>query len=403
VKGKGLGIILAVALTVLLLVAACAPASPVVEKKVVEIGSIDSLTGPGSRADQLCLLGEMDYVRYFNEEERIPGVITQIVWRDSARTPEKWISAYEALKGRGIPVISSRESVSRGYMDRLERDKMPLVSDNTNQEMVYPPGWYYFTCPTWAEQFAVVAEYIMESWQEERPPRLAFMLIDTSFGRQIEVTGTRYAQELGFEMLPLETVPFVPLDTTPQLLRVKERGADFVYISGLIVTSGPILRDAERLGLLDEIHFSGSKISAGKALIEMAGVASEGYLFPLTRPSIFETELRGIKLVRDVQMKYHGEVVEEEEYIGGWIPAAIICEAVRRAVENVGYENIDGAAVKEALDSIRDFDVDGLVTITYNPPDDHAGCREVAVYQIRGGEIVRVSDFQDAPMLVPEG
>jgi branched-chain amino acid transport system substrate-binding protein len=404
VRGKGLGIIMAIALTALLLVAACAPASPLVERKVVEMGTINSLTGAGSRADQLYLSGQLDYIRHFNDQEMMPGMTLEVVWRDSARSVERWISAYEAFRARGIPVLMSTETVGlEAYHDKLEQDKMPLVTDNSAQEIVYPPRWYYFSCSTWAEQFTVVADYIMENWQEERPPRLAFMATDSSFGRQIEVTGTKYAQGLGFEILPMEIVAYVPIDTTTQLLRLKERGTDFVYVSGLIVTAGPILRDAERLGLLDKIHFSGNKISAGQGLIEMAGVASEGYLFPRTCPSILETELPGIKLIWDVQTKYHGEVVAEEEYIGGWVAAAVACEAVRRAEENVGYENLSGPAIKEALDSIKGFDVDGLATITYNPPDDHGGCRKVAAYQIRGGEIVRVSDWQAAPILVPEG
>jgi hypothetical protein len=57
--------------------------------------------------------------------------------------------------------------------------------------------------------------------------------------------------------------------------------------------------------------------------------------------------------------------------------------------------------VKEGFDSIKDFDVDGLVTITYNPPDDHRGSSKVAMYQVREGTLVRVGDWRDVPMLVP--
>jgi len=402
-KGNALGTILVTALVLLSLVAACAPASSIIEQKIVEIGTINSLTGAGSRADQLYLSGQLDYVDYFNEQEMLPEVTIEVLWRDSARSVQMWISAYEAFKGEAMSVLMSTETVGlEAYNDKLERDQMPLVTDNAAQEIVYPPRWYYFSCPTWAEQFTAVADYFMENWQEERPPRLAFMVTDSSFGRQIEITGTKYARGLGFEILPMEIVPYVPIDTTTQLLRAKERGADFVYVSGILVTSGPILRDAERLGLLDKIRFGGTKISAGKGLIDMAGAASDGYLFPRTCPSILETEHPGIKLIWDVQMKYHGEVVAEEEYIGGWTATAVTCEAVRRAIENVGYENLSGPAVKDALDSIKGFNINGLVTITYSP-DDHVGSHEVAAYEIRGSEIVRVSDWQDAPMLVPDG
>ena len=55
VKGKGLGIILAIALAALLLVTACAPGPIAPVGKKVELGEIGSLTGPGSSMDQTFL------------------------------------------------------------------------------------------------------------------------------------------------------------------------------------------------------------------------------------------------------------------------------------------------------------------------------------------------------------
>jgi branched-chain amino acid transport system substrate-binding protein len=96
-------------------------------------------------------------------------------------------------------------------------------------------------------------------------------------------------------------------------------------------------------------------------------------------------------------MKYHGKMEREGEYFYGWVSTAVICEAMRRAIENVGYENLDGPAIKEALDGMQDFDVYGLASITYKP-GDHRGTTRMAVYEARGGKIVRLSDWQEAPL-----
>ena len=405
VKGKRVWLILAMGLIALLLLGACAPApsEPANGKKVVEIGYISPFTGPGSAQEQIFLAAALDYVRYFNEEEVLPGVSIELTWADAAMSLARFVSIYERFRARGIPVMMSNQTLGlEARQSTFEQDQIPLYSGNPVKEIVYPPGWFYFRSLTWGEQFAVVADYIMENWQEERPPKAAIMAMDTTFGRQPIPEAINYAESIGIEMLPTEFVPFVVLDATTQLLRLKEREADFAYVSGLIVTSGPIVRDAERLGLLDRMHFTGIEASAGERLIEMAGAASDGYFFPKTLPSIDETEVPGIKLVQDVQMRYYGEVTEEEEYVYGWTGAAIICEPIRRAVETVGYENVNGPAIKEAFDSIKDFDVDGLVTITYMP-DDHRGSNKVAIYQVRDGKIVRATDWRNAPMLMPEG
>jgi len=106
--------------------------------------------------------------------------------------------------------------------------------------------------------------------------------------------------------------------------------------------------------------------------------------------------------MQDVQTKYHGKVLMEEEYVVGWAEIAVTCEAIRRAVAEVGYENVSGPAIKEAFDSIRDFDVYGLVNISYTL-EDHRGSTKAALYQVRGEKIVRATDWRDAPMLMPQG
>jgi branched-chain amino acid transport system substrate-binding protein len=244
----------------------------------------------------------------------------------------------------------------------------------------------------------------MENWKEERPPRLAFVGIETQWGYEPRAEGTKYAESLGFEVLPPEIVPIVVLDATTQLLRLKDEGADFVYMHTFPSSLGPTLRDAQRLGLLAQMHFVGTETGMGESVIEMTGSASEGYLMSMIAPWFDEAEVPGIRLMIDKQMEYHGKVVRDNAYRNGWILAAVVCEAIKRAVENVGYENVDGAAVKQALDNMKDFDIDGLVSVTYKDrPLDHRGITKLAIYEVRDGKIVRVSDWREAPSLVPEG
>ncbi len=49
---------------------------------------------------------------------------------------------------------------------------------------------------------------------------------------------------------------------------------------------------------------------------------------------------------------------------------------------------------------MKDFDVDGIAKITFGL-EDRRGIRSYAVHQVQGGKIVRVSDWREAPILVP--
>ena len=399
---KGFGTVLAVALAALLLLAACAPTptGPPLEK-VVEIGDIAPLTGPPSYSEQICLRAELDYIRYFNEEIGIPGVTIEMTWIDTATNAANSVSAYRRFTERGVPVLwSSMCMVKDMFKQNCERDEVPMMFPPNLESLAYPPGWLYIVGPTAAESFAVVCNHIMENWKEDSPPKGAFMFIDDPYGYEPIEQGTKYAESIGIEMLPEEIVPFVPLDTTTQLLRLKERGADFIYIQCIPVASGPILRDAERLGLVGKIQFCGVEYSLGERVLEIAGPAAEGYLAAKQCPWFDETEIPGIKLMIDKQMKYHGKVIREPEYTI-WGMMAVTCEAIRRAVEELGYENLDGRAIKEALDGMTGFDVYGLYKCTY-APEVRRGCDKLAIYQVRGGKIVGVCIRREAPILVPD-
>ena len=269
-KRKRVWFILAMGLIMLLLFTACGPALPVEEGKVVALGYMSPFTGPGA-TEAIALSAVLDYVRYFNEGENIPGVTLQVTWVDVQIHLDRFASAYSRLRDQGIFIMMSNQTQGiEAYHSRFERDQIPLYTGNPCKEYVYPPGWYYFRSPTWGEQAAANFDYIMENWQEERPPKLALMLVDTGLGKQPIPEAADYAESLGIELLPLEFLPstYMVLDATVQLLRISEHEADFAYITGIQPTSGPVLRDAERLGLLDQIQFMGMESTGGSPLIE---------------------------------------------------------------------------------------------------------------------------------------
>ena len=68
-----------------------------------------------------------------------------------------------------------------------------------------------------------------------------------------------------------------------------------------------------------------------------------------------------------------------------------MAEAVRLAIEEVGFENVDGRSVRDAFASIKDFD-DGLIPpITMSDTKPYA-CVGDKMYQVRDGKMRLLSD-----------
>jgi ABC-type branched-subunit amino acid transport system substrate-binding protein len=401
VRGKGFAvIILALALTALLLFTACAPGPPAEEKKVVEIGVMAPATGGAATGGQLALAAELDYIKYFNEELAIPGVTLKIVWEDTALDPVKEIMALRRFVERGVVALVLIDPAV-ALKPLVAKDELPTLSLGITEDMMYPPGWVFSCFPTEAERFAVLADWIVENWRGEHPPRIAFATIDSPYGRDPLAQSEKYAESIGMEWVAPEFVSYVPLDVIPQLLRLSET-ADFVYIGPIWTVAAPVLRDAERLGLMGKIGFCGMDATLGRGTLEALGPAAEGYFVPKTYPAWNEMENPGIQWAYEMWSRYHGSGMMDDVYESAIQHPIIIPEAIRRAIEDVGYENLDGPAVKEALETIEDFDPYGFgPKITYTNPEERRGSSWVRIYQIEGGDVVPRTDWREAPMLVP--
>jgi branched-chain amino acid transport system substrate-binding protein len=394
----------AVALTVLLLVTACGPGAPAEEKKVVKIGAILPVTGPASTIMQVGFRNLVDYIEYFDEVgvpglELPPGVTIELIWGDSGYEAPRAISVYERIHHDVAYLYAASPVEDYAIKSRLERDGIAAMTMAVDEALVYPPGWFFTVFPTESERFAAVCDWIMENWEEERPPRVAFMGTDTPTGRAPEAMGTAYAKSKGIEMLPFEVIPHMPLDVTPQLVRLEERGADYIYITTIWSAAIPILRDAERLGLLGKIRFgAGLEDNVTIPLIEALGPLAEGYFGAKTFPWYTETPI-----LWDILREYEGRLDTTGSGACTLQFVPVMIEAIRVAIEEVGYENLDSRAVKEAMYSIKDFDPHHIgrpVTYTW---EDHRGAPALRIYEVRGGEVVPVTDWRQTPMLVPKG
>jgi len=394
--------VLAVALLVVLLFTACAPGPPAEEEKVVKIGMIAPLTGAPASAIHIAWRNIIDYLSYFEEVgvpglELPPGVTIELVWGDSAFEVPRAISIYERMREQGVVIFYAPSPVEgAGLKSRTDRDGMVNFVMSIDEGMMYPPSSIFSVYPTDSEGFSVACDWIMENWQEERPPKVAIMGTDSPSGHAPEVMGTAYARSIGIEMLPFETVPYMPLDSSPQLLRVNERGADFVYIQAIWTTATVVMRDAERLGLTDEMRFGGFENSQSIAMLGL-GAAAEGYWSPRRAPWYKEVPVL-FDILRDVDGKLDtgGDGACTLAFVPAWI------KAIKVAIEEVGYENLDGHVVKEGMYGVKDFDPHGTgKKVTYTP-EDHRGSASIRIYEVRGGDVVPVTDWREAPMLVPE-
>lgn len=389
-------------LTAVILFTSCAPGAPGAEKKVVKIGAILPITGPAAAIMQYGWRNMVDYYNYYNEKgvpglELPPGVTIELVWGDSGYEPTRAISVYERIHGDVVCLHVASPVEAHAVKSRLERDGIPAMTFAVDEVMMYPPNWFFSVFCTESERFAAVCDWIMANWHEDRPPRVAMLGTDTVTGRAPEVMGLEYAQSVGIEMLPYEVIPHMPLDVSSQLLRLKERGADYVYITTIWSAAIPILRDAERLGLIGKMRFgAGLEDNIAVPLLETLGPLAEGYFGARCCPWYEETPI-----LYEILRQHQGKLDTTGGGATTLLYAPVPIEAIRIAIQKVGLENLDGRAVKEAFYDIKNFDPHGIGRPVTYTPEDHRGTPLTRIYEVQGGKVVPVTEWKEAHMLVP--
>jgi branched-chain amino acid transport system substrate-binding protein len=88
--------------------------------------------------------------------------------------------------------------------------------------------------------------------------------------------------------------------------------------------------------------------------------------------------------------KSHPADTHDTNYVRGWSYVMVWAEGLKRADK---AKALTGEGVKAALETLKDFEVGGLAAPLTYTPTDHRGSTKVSLYQVQGGKLVKVGDF----------
>jgi len=413
-KRIGLGLI-SIGLVLVLLVSGVVPqvtqAGPAEKERAVKIGLHSVLTGGLATTGVPVSKGQFDYIRYINEQGGIDGVKVEAVWEDSGVSSAKVVMAHKRFVEAGVVVETCLEATMVEAMrSRLIRDETPcmyIAGVFAPYLMTGATQWVVGAGVEGENYFINLAAWIKENWTEERPPRLGFIQIEP--WKDVVRPAIPYIEKLGVEVVFTEYGPlYGVIDFTPVLIRTIAKSPDWVVVGHYAGNMVVLAKDIQRLELQQKgIKFIVDQASMEEATVRVIGKAAEGWYKMVLLPTASMTEWPGIKIVLQVAKKYRGMEPEEIPlyYILGWVPTLIALEGIRLAIEQVGFENLSGRAVRDALFNISDFDTGLLPPATIT--EDKPFYNEYEWYgRFEQGKLVPVTDWHKVRRVIgysPQG
>jgi branched-chain amino acid transport system substrate-binding protein len=358
----------------------------------IKVGGLFDLTGITSDVGKPYAQGVQDAVAVVNAAGGINGKKVKLVSVDySYKIPEA-VAAYKRMVNdeKVIMINGWGTGDTLALKDFVNKEKVPYFSASFAGDLTDPAKtpYNFFVAPSYSDELRAWLTWVKEDWKDKsRNPKVAFFYGDNAYGKAPMEAGRRFCKENGIDLVDEEILPGNLQDATSQLLNMKQKGADYAYINVTTTGVSIVLKDARKLGLTTK--FGSNPYGFSEALPAVAKEVAEGVTGVVPHVPYGEN-VPGMKAMLEYHKKNHPNDTHDAMYVRGWSYVQVWAEALRRADKK---GPITGESVKAAAETLKDFDIGGLTNpITYTP-DDHRPTTKTAVYQVKGGKLVKIAEY----------
>jgi branched-chain amino acid transport system substrate-binding protein len=168
-------------------------------------------------------------------------------------------------------------------------------------------------------------------------------------------------KEMGLNLVAEEISKVGGVDITTQILDMKRKKVDYCIFQGFVATPiQNVIKQAKDYDL--KCKFMGTFWSTEKHLLDPLGPFADQYMGVTAYSYYYQDEFPMIKKIRAWTEKHHPKFAayRSQAYMQVFMGTTLFIEALRRA-DKTG--SISGDSLVKALQSIKNFDVGGLMPL----------------------------------------
>ncbi len=377
-------LLLFIAILLIGLALACGGATD--DGSTIRVGAVFDLTGPTADVGTAYANGLRGYVDWLNESGGIAGKPIELLYQDYAYKVDQAEQLYSRYSQSGVVAFQGWGTAdTEALRGRIGDDEIPFMSASYSHVLGNPEeAPYNFLAGTsYTDQFKILLDWMLEQEAPagaDEPLGVALMHNPSPFGLSpYNLGGKDYADANGIALSKVE-MPRGNTDYTAELTRIAKSGTQWVVFQN---TSGPVataLKNAQDLGL--DLRFACLNWCSNSVLTDLAGDAAEGTIGSI----LFSPPGEGVTGLDQANrfLESKGSSLDQEGllYGQGWMTMHLMMEGIRRAA---AQGEVTGRAIKEALESLRDFDTGGVTSPITFTPDSHRGTNSMRLFEVSSG------------------
>ncbi len=358
----------------------------------VKVGGIFDLTGITSDVGKPYAQGVRDCVANANAAGGVNGKQIKLIDVDYGYKIPEAASAYKRMTedDKVILINGWGTGDTLRLKDSVNADKVPYFSGSFAGDLTNPAKtpYNFFVAPSYSDQARAWLSWVKEDWKDKsRKPRVAFFYGDNAYGKAPIAAAKQFCAETGIDVAGDYILPPNFQDANSQLLAMKQAGADYAYINVTTTGVSLVLKGAAALGL--KTKWGSNPYGFSEQLPLVAKELAEGVTGVMPHVPYGE-KVPGMVAILAFNKAHHGGEAHDAMYVRGWSSALVWIEGLRRA-DKAG--KLTGEGVKAALETFKDFDLGGLTANVTYTPTDHRPSTTCAVYQVKGGKLVKIKDY----------
>ncbi len=387
------------------------------EGETITFYHFGDLSGPLAAITAPLIHGFEDGVKAVNEAGGIRGAQIELQFADTGGSVEEAVAAYDRFTSEDDNVLvmfTYGSGDGEALRERFVEDQIPNLAAGLSGQAFYVNSGYTFGyAPIYPDQFGLVMSYLKENWADLKPAsagddiKLAYISWPTAFGQGALTDETRaHLDELGIELVLEETYDPAPTaDTTTAILNAQAAGANVIWTNTLAFGPAAILNDLNSLDLRGDFVVAADNWAMDLSLYAFVADPAYGVGLITAFPYLWWTDADnpGIQYAEEVFAANNRTAAEHNVgYLLTLAGVDVAVTAIERAIDNVGFDDLSGQAVYEALLELGDYEpLQGVMRVDFS--GDNRSPHQAQIRQIQGGpdKFVVLQDWTDTPDLRP--
>jgi len=361
------------------------------DKPDLVLGASLPLTGFFGSTSGAVNVGMRDYVAYINEKGGIAGRKVRYEVEDTGYKVDVSVSVFNKITAKDKVHLYYADSTGFAKVigpDLVRKGDILMGGNSFATELNDPAKFpfYFMSGPDYSEMVKVLLRYIAK---EQPKAKVALVYSDTEFGRDPIPVSLAYAKELGLSVVEQIATPPTSVDVSTEILKLRRANPDFTIFHGYTLAPMPeFITQAKGLGMKSK--FMGTYWAMEATLVSKMGADADGFMGVVPYRYYFDKSEKApmLDVIRKMRPEY-----QQLGYIQGFITAMLLIESAKRVLD-AGKE-MTGTNLKNALNSIKDFDTGGLIGVPITVKGNSIPVGRVYRYDAKQNTMVGASEWID--------